>query len=110
MKPFDIVQWQAPGWQQPHPAVIVSHPDRANRKDPVEVILCSTQRAGRTPEAHEIILDVADGLNWATLCKCDLIYAVPRAELKPQIGRVSAERQAHLIRTLIAAHYWGSVF
>jgi mRNA-degrading endonuclease toxin of MazEF toxin-antitoxin module len=109
MKPFDIVHWQPPGWNEPHPAVIVSHPDRADRKDPVEVVLCSTQRAGRKPEPHEIILDRADGLSWETLCKCDLIYAAPRDELKLVVGRVSPNRQAQLVQTMISAHYWAAV-
>lgn len=109
MKPFDIVLAQPPGWPTPHPAVIVSHPDRSARKDPVEVVLCSTQRANRKPEAHEIVLDQADGLSWATLCKCDVIYALPRSDLKPAIGRVSDTRQPHLVRTMIAAHHWASV-
>ena len=89
--------------------MIVSHSDRARRKDWVEVILCSTQRANRQPSLHEIILDEADGLDWPTLCKCDLIFAVPRADLKNQRGRVTEERQAPLVRTLIAAHGWAAV-
>lgn len=36
----------------------------------------------RQAEPHEIILDEADGLDWPTLCKCDLVYAVPREDLK----------------------------
>src|SRR5258708_37969695 len=108
MKAFDIFLWQAPGWPEPRPAVVVSHPDRANRKDWVEVILCSTHRAGRKAQPHEIILDEADGLDWATLCKCNLIYAVPKEDLKTHRGNVSAARQGPLVRTLIAAHGWAA--
>jgi mRNA-degrading endonuclease toxin of MazEF toxin-antitoxin module len=109
MKPFDIFDWQPPAWPEPHPSVIVSHPDRAARKDVVEVVMCSTQRANRKPEAHEIILDQADGLSWATLCKCDLVYAVPRGDLKTRRGEVSDARRGALVRTLIAAHRWADV-
>jgi hypothetical protein len=38
-----------------------------------------------------------------------LIYAVPREELKNHRGQVSPKRRGHLIRTIIAAHEWGSV-
>ena len=27
----------------------------------------------------EIILDTADGLDWPTLCRCDLIFSVKKA-------------------------------
>jgi hypothetical protein len=67
--------------------VIVSHPMRASQKPVVEVVLCSTQRAQRKPELQEIILDQADGLDWPTLCKCDLIYGVEKTEIKPTGGK-----------------------
>jgi mRNA-degrading endonuclease toxin of MazEF toxin-antitoxin module len=109
VKPFEIFSWQPPGWPEIHPCVIVSHPDRADRKTPVEVLMCSTKRATRAAEPHEILLDKADGLDWPTLCKCDLIHAVPRTELKGKRGDVSLLRRRQLIRTLMAAHGWASV-
>jgi hypothetical protein len=106
MTTWEIYFWQPPGWKEPHPAVVVSHPDRAERKDPVEVIVCSTQRAARAPERHEVILDEADALDRPTLCKCDLIYA---AALKNRRGVVSEARRSALARTMIAAHGWANV-
>jgi hypothetical protein len=109
MKPFDIFYWQPHGWPEPHPCVIVSHPDRSGRKDPIEVVVCSTKRAGRKPEDHELVLDQADGLDWPTLCKCDLIYAVPRGDLKQHKGEVTQARRAPLVRKIIGAHGWATV-
>lgn len=109
MKPFDVFYWQPPGWPEPHPCVVISHPERAERKDPVEVLLCSSKQANRTAQPHEIILDEADGLDWPTICKCDLIYAAPRSDLRNRRGQVAAHRRAPLIRTLIAAHGWAAV-
>jgi mRNA-degrading endonuclease toxin of MazEF toxin-antitoxin module len=109
MKQFDIFYWKPSEWKDAHPAVVVSHPDRANRKPQVEVLLCTTQRAQRRAEPHEIILDEADGLDWPTLCKCDLIYAAARSELTQHKGRVTDARQGPLVRTMIAAHGWGAV-
>ena len=109
MSPFEIYYWKPPDWKEAHPCVIVSHPDRAARKPTIEVILCSTLRATRKAEAHEIILDEADGLDWPTICKCDLIYAAPKDELKPRKGQVSDVRQGPLVRTMIAAHGWAAV-
>jgi hypothetical protein len=75
----------------------------------VEVIVCATQRAQRRAEAHEIILDEADSLDWPTLCKCDLIYAAVRSDLKQRKGHVAEARQAPLMWTMIAAHGWAAV-
>ncbi|MGH7940234.1 MAG: type II toxin-antitoxin system PemK/MazF family toxin [Limisphaerales bacterium] len=91
---------------EPHPCMVVSNPVRADRRDPVEVIMCSTRRAGRPADVTEFVLDEADGLDWPTLCKCDLIYAVPRHELRNRKGNVSEARQSALVRKIVAAHNW----
>lgn len=109
MKAFEIFTCQPTGWAQPHPCVIVSHPDRADRKNPVEVIMCSSQRATRAAETHEIILDTADGLDWQTICKCDVIYALPKTELKAKRGEVTADRRKQIVRKIISAHGWGEI-
>ena len=89
-----------------HPVVVVSHPARAQRKDIVEVLTCSTQRAARPALSNEVILDVEDGMNWRTFCRCDLIYAVGRDELKNKRGQVSVERQRQIVQTIIRSHGW----
>lgn len=109
LKPFDIFYAHPQGWNEPHPCVIISNPVRADRRDPVEVLMCSTRRAGRPAEEAEFILDEADGLDWPTLCKCDLIYAMPRSELKNQKGTVSLARRSALVRKIIAAHNWSEI-
>jgi mRNA-degrading endonuclease toxin of MazEF toxin-antitoxin module len=109
MKAFEIYSWQPPGWPEPHPCVIVSNPARVASKPDVEVILCSTQRAGRAAQPGEIVLDSADGLDWQTICKCDLIYSVPRGHLKNRRGEVSKPRRRQLVQTIIAAHAWGEI-
>ncbi|MBI1178417.1 hypothetical protein GC207_13360 [bacterium] len=72
----------------------------------MEVILCSTKRAGRAADAHELILDEADGLDWPKLCKCDLIYAVSKKALGRKRGKISAQRKGPLARVFLAAHGW----
>ena len=109
MKPFDIFSWQPTGWPEPHPAVIVSNPDRVMNKPEVEVLMCSSKKAGRGATPGEMMLDAADGLDWPTLCKCDLIHAVKKTDLKIRRGEVSIARRQQLVRTLIAAHGWGEV-
>jgi len=109
MKAWEVYYCKPPGWKEPHPAIIVSHPARAERKDPVEVVICSTQRATRDPEKHEVRLDQADGMDWPTLCKCDLVFAVPREGLTHRKGEVSQERRGQIVRTIMQAHDWAAV-
>lgn len=109
MKVFDIFNWQPGGWPEPHPCVIISNPFRVANKPDVEVVMCSSKRAGRDPDAAEILLDEADGLDWPTICKCDLIYAVRKSDLKNRRGTVSVARRGLLIRKIIASHAWGDI-
>jgi hypothetical protein len=106
---FDIFYWHPPDYPEPHPSIIISHPTRAANKPWLEVIVGSTKRATRQAQDHEIILDQADGLDWPTLCRCDMIWAAHRLDLKQRKGQVIEARQAQLVRTLIAAHGWAAV-
>ena len=96
------------GWGD-HPVVIVSHPGRAERKDLVEVLDCSTQRENRPPRENEVDLDAADGLDWPTVCKCDCIFAVPREEIKARRGSVSSERRRSIVQAIIRTHGWNAL-
>ena len=53
-----------------------------------------------------MLLDEADGLDWATLCKCDCIYAVPRVELGRRRGSVTSQRRVQIVRVIIQSHGW----
>lgn len=96
------------GWGL-HPVVIVSHPARASRREFVEVLDCTSQRASRPPAPNEVLLDRADGLDGATLCKCDCLFAVPRDELRQHRGTVTLERRRQIVRTIIQSHGWNTL-
>ena len=96
------------GWGA-HPIVVVSHPARAARKEFVEILDCSSQRATRPPNDNEVLLDKSDGMDWPTFCKCDCIYAIPRTELKHHRGTVALERRRQIVRTMIASHGWNTL-
>jgi hypothetical protein len=106
MKAWDIYSFQPPNWPQAHPAVIVSHPQRFANKREVNVLMCSSQAASRPPEANEVILDQSDGLDWPTLCKCDLLHAVEKFELNNFRGRVTAERRRQIIAAINRSNGW----
>ena len=86
MKAWEIYSYEHPGWPEPHPAVIVSHPDRVTLKPEVTILLCSSKPATRPAKPHEVILDGGDGLDWPTVCKCDLLYTLPKSALIARRG------------------------
>jgi hypothetical protein len=106
MKAWEIWSYQPPGWPDAHPAVITSGIGCVANKPDVNVLLCTSKAATRPPLATEVILDAADGLDWPTLCKCDLFYLVEKAVLKNRRGKVSAERRRQIIQTISRSNDW----
>lgn len=102
MKPWDIYTWNFPDAGS-HPAVVLGTDERVKLKPKVNVLLCSSHRATRAPELHEVILDASDGLDWATLCKCDLVYAVSVDQLCQKRGTVGIERRREIATRLVRA-------
>jgi mRNA-degrading endonuclease toxin of MazEF toxin-antitoxin module len=105
MKPWDIHSFDFAG-AGPHPAVIVSHPDRVAHADWVNVLICTTQRAARAPKENEVRLNSADGLDWETLCRCDLLWLVEKSKLGPRRGSVSRVRRRQIVDKINAAMGW----
>jgi hypothetical protein len=101
VRPWDIYSWQPPGWPEPHPVVIVSEASRVENKPQVNILLCSSKEAGRPAGPTEVILDKSDGLDWPTLCKCDLIYSVDKAQLSNWRGEVMLERRRQIARKVV---------
>lgn len=100
MKTFDIYTFDFPG-AGVHPVVILGEETRVANKPKINVLLCSTQRATRQAEAHEIILDESDGLDWPTICKCDLLYTAEKKHVQKKRGTVTGERRRILAEKLI---------
>ena len=83
-----------------HPVVLISHPDICARSKVVNVLYCTSQRQGRKPYPHEVLLNGADGLDWETFCDCSTLYAVESRLLFGKRGRVSLERRRAIRATL----------
>jgi hypothetical protein len=106
LKAWEIWSYQPAGWPQPHPAILVSSSARIANKPEVNVLMCSSQQANRPPLPNEVILDGNDGLNWPTLCKCDLLHLVSKDDLKNKRGDVTPERRRQIIATINRANDW----
>ena len=101
MKPWEVWDWEFPHGK--HPAVIVCPADRCANPDiaTVNVLGCSSRRANRAPEIHEVVLNGADGLDWETLCRCDVMFLAKKTELTRRRGEVTYERRRELGQKVI---------
>jgi mRNA-degrading endonuclease toxin of MazEF toxin-antitoxin module len=102
MKAWDIFTWDFPD-AGPHPAVVLGLEARISHKPKINVLLCSSQRTRRMADIDEVVLDESDGLDWPTLCKCDLVYSVPRNELSQKRGSVTVARRRQIAERVIRA-------
>lgn len=100
MKPWDIYTWNFPEAGE-HPAVVLGTEERVRNKPMVNVLLCSSQRAGRQATLSEVILDDNDGLDWPTLCKCDFVYSLPVKQLGRRRGAVKQGRRREIAARVI---------
>jgi hypothetical protein len=87
----------------PHPVVLISSQTRIDAKPEVVVLKCTTMKPASAREAkeNETVLDRADGLDWQTLCRCDLMFTVPKTSLNNRRGVVSVERRRDIARKII---------
>src|SRR5688572_12986755 len=100
MKAWDIYTGDLYG---PHPLVLISCQERIDAKPQVVVLKCTTMRteAARKPKENETVLDQADGLDWQTLCRCDLLFTVDKGTLSQRRGSVSWDRRRDIARKII---------
>ncbi len=77
--------------------------ERIDRKPEVVVLKCTsmTPSSARAARENEALLDEADGLNWRTRCRCDLLFTVAKDGLKQARGEVSTERRRDIARKII---------
>lgn len=87
----------------PHPCVLVSCQARIEAKPQVVVLKCTSMRPDQERQAreNETILDEADGLNWKTLCRCDLLFTVDKATLTNKRGEVIYERRRDIAQRIV---------
>jgi len=75
-------------------------------KPELTILLCTSKPVSRKAEFHEVILDESDGLDRPTLCKCDLLHTVEKADLKNYRGHVTDERRSQIIATINRSNGW----
>ena len=88
--------------EQAHPAVIISNDERCLNEnvDQVNALICTSIKLSREPKAHEIVLNGADGLDWKTAVRCDVIYLLPKTEFRERRGVVTPRRRVAIARKI----------
>ena len=88
--------------EKPHPAVIISNEERCINDDLeyVNALICTSARLNREAKKNEIILNAADGLDWKTAVRYDVIYLLPKAEFRERRGKVNSQRRIAIARKI----------
>jgi mRNA-degrading endonuclease toxin of MazEF toxin-antitoxin module len=88
--------------EKPHPAVIISNDERCVNRDLeyVNALICTSVRLNREAKKNEVILNSADGLDWKTAVRCDVIYLLPKADFQHRRGKVSPQSRVGIARKI----------
>ena len=88
--------------EKPHPTVIISNDERCLNDDLeyVNALICTSAKVNRKGKKNEVILNGADGLDWKTAVRCDVIYLLSKAEFKEQRGKVTPPRRVAIARKI----------
>jgi mRNA-degrading endonuclease toxin of MazEF toxin-antitoxin module len=88
--------------EKPHPAVIISNDERCLNSDLeyVNALICTSAKVNREAKKNEVILNEADGLDWKTAVRCDVIYLLPKDEFHEHRGKVTAQRRIAIARKI----------
>jgi mRNA-degrading endonuclease toxin of MazEF toxin-antitoxin module len=88
--------------EKPHPAVIISNDERClnDDLDYVNALICTSVKLNREAKKNEVILNGADGLDWKTAVRCDVIYLLPKIEFLESRGKVTSARRGAIARKI----------
>ena len=107
MRQWDIYLFPF-GEEKSHPAVIISHDERVLNDDieTVNALICTSAKLNREPRKNEVILNGADGLDWKTAVRCDVIYLLSKSRFKELRGRVALPRRTAIARKIVESFRW----
>ena len=106
LNPWDIVFVRADDRDETgHPAVVLSCLDllRDDRQPRLNVVTCSKRPPAYAPRPHQVALNGADGLEFASLVDCSMVYVVMKSKVLRVAGSVSFERRREIARKVRGA-------
>ncbi|MCA1659058.1 MAG: type II toxin-antitoxin system PemK/MazF family toxin [Verrucomicrobiaceae bacterium] len=88
--------------ERPHPAVILSNDERClnDGLEYVNALICTSAKLNREPKKNEVLLNSADGLDWKTAVRCDVIYLLAKADFRERRGKVTPQRRVAIGRKI----------
>lgn len=88
-----------------HPAVILSGPDilSDNRQLRFNALMGTKRPTAAKVLDHQVVLDQADGMEFATLINCSLVFVVRKNSILRSAGIVSHMRRAEIARRVRAS-------
>ena len=102
---WDVVKVKLrPEDRDEHYCVVISPEEFCadERKALVNVLTGSTRRPAIAPDAHEVTLNGADGLERPTLFNCGHFHQIGRGKITGVAGRVTVERRRQIGRRIVA--------
>ncbi|MFZ4766194.1 MAG: type II toxin-antitoxin system PemK/MazF family toxin [Roseimicrobium sp.] len=86
----------------PHPAVIISPDERCGNGQytTVNALVCTSLRAGAAPKPTHVMLNSADGFDWKTCARCDVIHLIDKSQLGRRVGSVSIPRRRAIAKKI----------
>ena len=66
----------------------------------VNALICTSAKLNREAKKNEVLLNAADGLDWKTAVRCDVVYLLPKAEFQERRGKVTAQRRVAIARKM----------
>lgn len=86
--------------EKSHPVVILSPDERIENRKFVNGLLVTTLRGDAVLNPTEVLLNGADGLDWESACRCDLIHRLEKSRFREKRGSVSYQRRREISRKL----------
>ncbi|MDZ4687586.1 MAG: type II toxin-antitoxin system PemK/MazF family toxin [Planctomycetaceae bacterium] len=83
-----------------HPAVVLSSDDvmADDRQQRFNVVTGTKKQPAEQARHHHVILDGADGLEFATFVDCSLVYVARKTSILRSSGRVTVHRRQQIQR------------
>lgn len=104
LEQWDIVRFRINAADRDlHPGVVISAPEWCadDQKLRLNVLACSKRVPAEGARAHQVLLNGADGLEFASVCGCEFVHVVTRASVQSVIGRVSPVRRRVIARKVV---------
>jgi mRNA-degrading endonuclease toxin of MazEF toxin-antitoxin module len=104
MHQWEIYYFPHPKKEDSHPCVILS-PEailQNKRAKAVNVLACQTLYSGDKPEPTDVLLNEDDGLEHATVVKCQFVLFFRQSDAGQLIGKVTQARRRAIRQNVLA--------